>query len=165
MERTQPDRPPAPLRSPLPDPNRRRVLAVGAVAGAALLAGCGSGGSDGEAGGPAAGGSSPAESSSGTGGAPGAALVATSKVPVGGGVVLDKAKVVVTQPDSGTFEAFSAVCTHMQCLVGRVADGVISCPCHGSEYSAADGSVRQGPATKPLPKVPIKVEGGEVLQA
>ena len=41
-------------------------------------------------------------------------------VPVGGGVILTKDEVVVTQPEAGTFKAFSAVCTHQGCLVGLV---------------------------------------------
>ena len=155
-----------PIPSDAGSPTRRRVLTVSAVAGAAVLAGCGSGGSETAkqpAGGAGSGGST--GSSGETSGGAGTKLVATSKVPVKGGVILDEAKVVVTQPSEGTFEAFTAVCTHMQCLVGMVADNVISCPCHGSAYSAKDGSVQQGPATRPLAKVPIKVDGGEIVEA
>jgi Rieske Fe-S protein len=91
--------------------------------------------------------------------------VATSKVPVKGGVILDGPKIVVTQPSAGTFKAFTAICTHMNCTVGEVADNVISCPCHGSAYSAEDGSVRNGPATRPLAAIPITVKGGAVVKS
>jgi Rieske Fe-S protein len=86
-------------------------------------------------------------------------------VPVNGGVILDAKKIVVTQPTEGTFKAFTAVCTHQACLVGSVKDGVISCPCHGSAYSAADGSVQNGPATRPLKEFPVTVQDGEVVEA
>jgi len=161
----------APAPAPESAPTRRRVLALVAVTGAggALLTACGGGDST-ETDTPAAGGSgsassdseaSPSESES----AAGSSLVATSKVPVGGGVILDKQRIVVTQPTEGAFKAFSAVCTHQSCLVGSVKDGTISCPCHGSAYSAADGSVKNGPATRALREVFVTVEGGEVIEA
>jgi nitrite reductase/ring-hydroxylating ferredoxin subunit len=158
----------APAGRPAPHPSRRRVLTIVAVTGAggALLAACG-GSSDHTAtaapGGSSGGSSTPATSAS-TGGA-GTALVATSKVPVGGGVVLDQQKIVVTQPVAGTFKAFSAVCTHQACTVGSVKDNVISCPCHGSAYSATDGSVENGPATRALSAVPVTVTGGQVVES
>jgi Rieske Fe-S protein len=39
-------------------------------------------------------------------------LVAVDRVPVDGGVVLEKEKVVVTRPGPDDVRAFSAVCTH-----------------------------------------------------
>ena len=43
--------------------------------------------------------------------------MASSKVPVGGGVILDNADYVITQPKKGTYKAFSKICTHMGCPV------------------------------------------------
>jgi Rieske Fe-S protein len=91
--------------------------------------------------------------------------VATAKVPVGGGVILGGPRIVVTQPAKGTFKAFTAVCTHQACTVGMVKDNVISCPCHGSAYSATDGSVKNGPATRALRAIPITVDGGQVVES
>ena len=34
-----------------------------------------------------------------------------------------------------------------------------------SAYSAADGSVQNGPATRPLKEFPVTVQGGEVVEA
>ena len=84
-------------------------------------------------------------------------LAAVADVPVGGGVVLADRDVVVTQPVSGTFKAFSATCTHQGCAVSEVANGTINCPCHGSRFTVADGSVAAGPATKPLPEKTVAV--------
>jgi len=72
---------------------------------------------------------------------------------------------VITQPSSGTFMAFTAVCTHQQCTVGSVSGNVISCPCHGSQFSAKDGSVVQGPASSPLASKSITVSGGQIFLA
>lgn len=92
-------------------------------------------------------------------------LVATADVPVGGGVVLKDDELVVTQPADGEFKAFTAICTHQGCLVGSVSDGTIHCPCHGSSFSAEDGSVQSGPATGPLAEVAVEVKGDQVVKA
>ncbi|HYG93916.1 MAG TPA: Rieske (2Fe-2S) protein [Nocardioides sp.] len=91
-----------------------------------------------------------------------AGLVATDDVPVGGGVVLAAEEVVVTQPTEGEFKAYSAICTHQGCVVGSVEGDQIACPCHGSRFSIADGSVTSPPAVAPLPEVPIRVSGGSI---
>ena len=94
-----------------------------------------------------------------------AAGAAKAEVPVGGGVILQGRKVVITQPVEGTFKAFSAVCTHQGCVVSSVADGKINCACHGSVFSAADGSVETGPATSPLASVNVSVSGDQITLA
>jgi len=86
-------------------------------------------------------------------------------VPVGGGIVLSDERVVITQPTAGEFHAFTAVCTHAQCLVTAVSDGTINCPCHGSQYAIEDGSVVGGPAPAPLAEVEITVKGDKILTA
>ena len=131
-----------------------------------MLGGIG-GGVRGSSGGSAgAGGSSPASGgASGAGSGGGAALGATSEIPVGGGKVFTSAKVVVTQPAAGEFKGFSAVCTHLGCIVDQVADGTIDCPCHGSKYSIKDAHVVAGPAPRPLPVQKINVTGGKVSLA
>lgn len=79
-------------------------------------------------------------------------------VPVGAGKVFNE--VVVTQPAAGTFKAFSAICTHQGCTVSEVTASGISCPCHGSVFSISDGSVVQGPATKPLTAMKVTADNG-----
>ncbi|MEU3106148.1 Rieske (2Fe-2S) protein [Streptomyces griseoflavus] len=148
-------------------PARRTVVAAAGAAGLAVaLTACG--GSDDDAS------SSPVESGT-SGGAPddgggggaagGAPLARTADIPEGGGKVFADRKVVVTQPSAGEFKAFSATCTHQGCAVKSVADGVINCPCHNSDFSITDGSVRGGPATKPLPAVEITVSGDSITLA
>ena len=87
----------------------------------------------------------------------------TSDVPVGGGKVYKDQKIVVTQPVSGQFKAFSAVCTHAGCLVDAVQGGTIQCPCHGSRFKVADGSVANGPASSPLPAKTVAVQNGNLV--
>ncbi|OSP24608.1 Rieske (2Fe-2S) protein, partial [Streptomyces sp. 13-12-16] len=92
-------------------------------------------------------------------------LASTADIPEGGGKVFADRKVVVTQPTAGEFKAFSATCTHQGCAVKSIADGVINCPCHNSNFSITDGSVQSGPATKPLPAVEITVSGDSITLA
>lgn len=95
--------------------------------------------------------------------AAGTALIATSKVPVGGGVVLTGRKLVVTQPTAGVFHVFSAVCTHRGCTVSDVTDQRIDCPCHGSQFAITDGSVVTGPARRSLPKRSFEIKKGKLF--
>ena len=154
--------------SPGPQPAQsRRALLVGAgVTCAAMLTGCttydANGGVTAPAPSSASGTAAPA-SGGGTAAAV-AALATTAEVPEGGGKIIDGKNIVITQPAAGTFKAFSAVCTHQGCIVSTVADGTIDCPCHGSKFSVKDGSVVNGPATRPLPPVAIKVEGTSIVQ-
>ena len=159
----------------------RRALLIGAgVTCAAALAGCSTydannGGltgpppssssavTSGAAAAPSASGA--AGSSAAGGGAPAAAALATTaEVPEGGGKIIDGKNIVLTQPQAGSFKAFTAVCTHQGCIVSTVANGTIDCPCHGSKFSIKDGSVVNGPATSPLAPVAIKVEGTSIVQ-
>jgi nitrite reductase/ring-hydroxylating ferredoxin subunit len=142
------------------DLSRRTVLGVlGGGAATTVLAGCGGG--DGGSSGGGGGGSADAAPTPDKG----VALVATAKVPVGSGVILTDQKVVVTQPQEGTFRCFTAVCTHQGCTVGKVSGDQIECPCHGSVFSAEDGSVINGPAQDALAAIKVKVKGDEVVKA
>ena len=140
---------------------RRGILAGVGLAGlAGALTACGAASSSAP---PAAttpaGGSAPGASSAPAG----QALTPTSKIPVGGGEVFPGPQVVVTQPTAGEFKAFSAICTHMGCIVNQVSGGTIDCPCHGSQYSISTGDVVAGPAPRPLPVKQIKVSGDSIF--
>jgi glycine/D-amino acid oxidase-like deaminating enzyme/nitrite reductase/ring-hydroxylating ferredoxin subunit len=55
----------------------------------------------------------------------------------------------------GTLHAVSVTCTHLGCTVQwNAAETSWDCPCHGSRFSY-DGSVVNGPAVRPLPRVEI----------
>ncbi|MCQ4046323.1 Rieske (2Fe-2S) protein [Streptantibioticus rubrisoli] len=158
--------------SPVSTSRRTVVAAAGAVGLGAALAACG--GSNNSASSapsqdsstPASGSSSAAGSSAPAGGSGGGTVLAkTSEIPPGGGKVFPDKQVVVTQPTAGTFKAFTAVCTHQGCTVNQVKNGTIDCPCHGSQFHIADGSVASGPATQPLAPAKINVEGGSVKLA
>jgi nitrite reductase/ring-hydroxylating ferredoxin subunit len=150
-------------------PARRTVVAGVGVAGlTAALTACG--GSESSSSGSAnnatkseQGGSSSTAASGGAAG--GTQLATTSDIPSGGGKVFEAQKVVVTQPSSGEFKAFSAVCPHQGCLVNEVSGGSIVCPCHQSKFSTTDGSRQSGPATSGLAEAKITVEGSSIKLA
>jgi Rieske Fe-S protein len=146
-------------------PSRRRILVTGGVVvvAAAATAACGS--STPEASTTTSAGADPAASPPAASAASTAMEAPTADIAVGGGVIYADKMVVVTQPTAGDFKAFSAVCTHKGCTVAKVADGVITCACHGSQFSIEDGSVTTGPASSPLPAVPMTVEGDKVVVA
>ncbi|MFE6620838.1 Rieske (2Fe-2S) protein [Streptomyces sp. NPDC057740] len=143
-------------------PTRRTILiATGATGATALVAGCGD--SDGNGDSASTSTTSPGQDDQdGQTGQEGKELGTTSEIPVGGGKIFADDKVVVTQPETGQFKGFSAICTHQQCTVATVADGTINCPCHGSKFNITDGSVAHPPATRPLPEKKITVDGNSI---
>lgn len=158
------------------DTTRRAVLAGAAgLTATAVLAACGdSSGTDTSSGGntPAADPTTGAATTGATDGATsssaGAAsggLAKTTDIPSGGGKIFGDKDTVITQPAAGTFKAFSATCTHQGCPVSNVSGGTINCTCHGSKYSITDGSVKNGPATKPLTAKTVTVTGDDISVA
>jgi Rieske Fe-S protein len=150
-----------------PCASRRAVLAMAGAAGLAALSGCQVyGGGDAPpappAGGGATGGEPAAPPADGGGAAP---LARTADIPVGSGKIFKDKDVVVTQPQAGTFKAFSATCTHAGCPVVEVKGGTINCDCHGSKFKIADGSVAGGPAPRPLAARNITIDGGSITLA
>jgi Rieske Fe-S protein len=137
---------------PTAGPSRRTVVAaVGAAGVAVALTACGS--------------ENKSEDTKSGAAASGEAIAKTADIPEGGGKIFKDAGVVVTQPTAGRFKAFSSKCTHAGCPVTKVADGVIVCPCHHSEFSIEDGSVKKVPATQPLAAVKITVAGDDIKLA
>lgn len=139
---------------------RHLLLAAGASAGAALLAACGR-----QRGTTGAGATSSGQGSGDQGSAQGSALIALSRLPVDASepaTAADGAPLVVARPSAHKVVAFSAICTHQHCTVQPAGKEYI-CPCHGSRYDAFTGKVLQGPATKPLQPVKVKLKGGEVV--
>ena len=59
------------------------------------------------------------------------------------------------------FVGFSKVCTHAGCPVGlyQADSRELFCPCHQSAFSVMEGAApTNGPATRPLPQLPIGID-------
>ena len=147
--------------------SRRTVLGGASALGAAgLLAACGTK-EPAQAPTTAPGGPSGVASPSGTSSPP-ANAVPAAQVPAGGGRVFPDRRAVVTQPAAGQFKAFDPTCPHQGCLVTDVSNGLITCPCHLSQFRITDGSVARGPndgapLTRGLTPLPVTVQGDWVV--
>ncbi|MCZ7436486.1 Rieske (2Fe-2S) protein [Micromonospora sp. WMMC241] len=155
------------LTGPVTQSRRALLAGAGAVGAAVVLAGCG--GDDAAPGAAPTSGGPPGAGATGDAGGgnrdSSGPLARTTDIPVGGGAVYASKGVVITQPEAGQFKAFDPICTHQGCPVSNVDGGTINCTCHNSRFSIADGSVKAGPATKPLAAKEIKVEGDQIALA
>ncbi|QGN31956.1 Rieske (2Fe-2S) protein [Microlunatus sp. Gsoil 973] len=111
---------------------------------AAVLAACSGSGS-------ASGGDTPTPS--------GPLTIAKSDVPVRSGVIKDG--FIVTQPSANNYKAFSNICTHQGCPITDLRGDTIMCNCHGSEFNI-DGTVKRGPANRPLTAAKLSVDGANL---
>lgn len=69
---------------------------------------------------------------------------------------------VLIRRQGGEIAAFSAVCTHLGCIVQWEKDKQdFLCPCHAGHYDAS-GAVISGPPPKPLVKLPFAVANGNI---
>ena len=75
----------------------------------------------------------------------------------------DQVLIVRASSEPKTIVAVNPTCTHAGCTVTWEKDQkAFVCPCHGSQFTS-DGKVLQGPANKPLPTYPTKLEGDTIL--
>lgn len=91
--------------------------------------------------------------------------VALADVPRDGATAVDLEgrKVLVSRID-GRIAAIENACTHAggPLAMGRVRDGVVTCPWHGSCFRLRDGAVVKGPAQNPQPMLEARVRDGWV---
>lgn len=87
-----------------------------------------------------------------------------SEIPDGGATFfeLNGSAGVIVKLKGGSLAAFSAVCTHLGCIIQWQKDqNQFLCPCHGGQFSS-EGLVVGGPPPKPLAKLPFVVNGESV---
>lgn len=70
----------------------------------------------------------------------------------------------VTRLNATTVVAVSRTCTHQGCtvLLPDAPEQTLDCPCHGSRFTV-QGAVVNGPAERPLPSFPARIEGASVV--
>ncbi len=84
----------------------------------------------------------------------------TDDIPAGQGkvVAMGDKPVIVVNTSQGV-KAFSAICTHLGCIVAYDSTlNQIVCPCHGGQFNPISGVVVSGPPPAPLPPVNVAVE-------
>jgi nitrite reductase/ring-hydroxylating ferredoxin subunit len=139
-----------------------QALSLGAIA--ATVQACGGGGSPNE---PSGGFNAPTLPSLTAAVANGAATLTvdgTALSSAGGAAMVTSGlgTMLVVRTDATSVSAYSATCTHQACTINGFTENVFQCPCHGSRFSPANGSVLRGPATAPLRRFTATLAGGVV---
>jgi len=92
-------------------------------------------------------------------------VIAKRDIPLGEakGIVFNGVPaVVLNRPGKGLL-ALSRICTHLGCLVQYDKENKrLLCPCHAGVYDL-EGNIVSGPPPKPLPKLPLRVEGETIV--
>jgi nitrite reductase/ring-hydroxylating ferredoxin subunit len=65
-------------------------------------------------------------------------------------------------PEDRRISAIEDACSHASgpLSLGKVCEGIVTCPWHDSEFRLSDGAVVRGPATFPQPVLEVRVSGG-----
>jgi Rieske Fe-S protein len=59
--------------------------------------------------------------------------------------------------------AYSQKCTHLSCaVIPRLDRGDLTCPCHEGTFDLATGRNLAGPPPRPLPRIVLEIENGDV---
>jgi Rieske Fe-S protein len=67
------------------------------------------------------------------------------------GIVLEQEKLAAYRDNDGELHVYSAVCTHLGCIVTwNGLEKSFDCPCHGSRFAGPTGKVINGPANDPI---------------
>jgi len=85
--------------------------------------------------------------------------------PVGTGkvVAVNDKPVIVVNTSAGGIKAFSAICTHLGCVVyWHPEKSVIHSPCHDGLFNPANGAVVSGPPPRPLPPYELAIKDDKV---
>jgi len=79
------------------------------------------------------------------------------------GATVDGQAIVLTRRN-GRVYALADRCAHRAGSLsdGRIVDGCVECPLHGSRFRIEDGSVQRGPAAYPQPAWAVRVERGRI---
>lgn len=95
------------------------------------------------------------------------AIASVEEIPVGGVKLFnypsehDECILIRRAPDQ--FMAYSRKCTHLTCPVFYAQQNDrLECPCHEGYFDIEDGSVLQGPPTRPLPRILVEIRGNQL---
>jgi len=86
-------------------------------------------------------------------------------VPVGGAknIVFNNTPAIIFNNKDKGYVALSKVCTHLGCIVEYNSEkNSLICPCHAGIFDL-EGNVRSGPPPKSLTRIPVRVEGENIV--
>lgn len=95
-------------------------------------------------------------------------VASAGEIPVGGVKLfqypLPGEQCILVRTGDNDYVAYSQKCTHLSCAVYYSQQkGDLVCPCHEGHFSIRDGSVLQGPPTRPLPAVKLERRGNQLI--
>jgi Rieske Fe-S protein len=99
---------------------------------------------------------------------PGRARVAAlADVPVGSSLQFNYPgghdRCILVRPGPDRIVAYSQECTHLSCaVIPEIESGLLRCPCHEGFFDLATGRNVAGPPPRPLPRVELSIENGEI---
>ncbi len=71
---------------------------------------------------------------------------------------------ILVRTGENDYVGYSQKCTHLSCAVYYSQENNrLECPCHQGFFSIIDGSVLQGPPSRPLPQVVLERRGEQIL--
>ena len=71
---------------------------------------------------------------------------------------------ILVRTGEDDYVGYSQKCTHLSCAVYYSQENNrLECPCHQGFFSIKDGSVLQGPPSRPLPRVVLERRGEQIL--
>src|SRR5262249_35203791 len=90
------------------------------------------------------------------------------EIPVGGVKLFPypdaEQQCILVRTAEEAYVAYSQKCTHLSCaVVYEPAHKRLACPCHQGYFSMHDGSVLQGPPSRPLPRIELEQRGGDLI--
>ncbi|MCC6857771.1 MAG: Rieske (2Fe-2S) protein [Bryobacterales bacterium] len=90
------------------------------------------------------------------------------EIPVGGVKLfrypVAEEQCIMVRTAEDRYVAYSQKCTHLSCAVYfSQENNRLECPCHEGYFSITDGTVLQGPPTRPLPAVILERRGDELV--
>jgi len=99
---------------------------------------------------------------------PRTAVAGLEEIPVGGVKIFNyptsNDPCILVRIGADNYSAYSQKCTHLSCAVYYEREqNRLECPCHQGYFSIADGSVLQGPPQRPLPRVALEKQNGQLV--
>jgi Rieske Fe-S protein len=90
------------------------------------------------------------------------------EIPVGGVKLFSyptsEDRCIMVRTGENDYVSYRQKCTHLSCAVYySEASNRLECPCHNGFFSIKDGSVLQGPPSRPLPRIVLQTRGEEVI--
>lgn len=97
-----------------------------------------------------------------------APIARVGEIPVGGVKLFqyprEGEQCILVRTGEDSYAAYSQKCTHLSCAVYYSAQSNdLVCPCHEGRFSIKDGSVLQGPPSRPLPSVQLEKRDGQLV--